>query len=118
MLRKVVAALFLVPLSVLVIGLSVANRGAVTLAFNPLDPSAAGFTVSVPLFLILFAAVGLGVLIGGVAAWLRQGSWRHAARVARDEADSLRAERDRLKSELAIPARGKPAAVPMLPPAA
>jgi type II secretory pathway pseudopilin PulG len=33
-----------------------------------------------PLFLLIFALVILGVIVGGIAAWLRQASWRRTAR--------------------------------------
>jgi hypothetical protein len=38
-----------------------------------------------------------GVVVGGVAAWLRQGKWRRAARVAEGEVRALRAEVGRLE---------------------
>ena len=35
-----------------------------------------------PLFILIFVLVGLGVLIGGIAAWLKQHKWRARARRA------------------------------------
>ena len=32
-----------------------------------------------PLFVLIFVLVGLGVIIGGIAAWLRQHKWRAPA---------------------------------------
>jgi hypothetical protein len=41
-----------------------------------------------------------GVVVGGIAAWLRQSKWRRAARRADAQARELRAEVDRLKRRL------------------
>jgi hypothetical protein len=51
------------------------------------------------------------VLVGGVAAWLRQSKWRRAARLAEAEARELRAELDRLRRRSApspLPAEPMP----------
>jgi uncharacterized membrane protein YciS (DUF1049 family) len=120
MIRKFLTLLVVLPLAVLLVSLSVANRGPVTLAWNPLDPAAGDFQVTVPLYLVLLAALALGVLAGGVGAWLKQSKWRRMARDNANEAMSLRAERDRLKGQLQVAsaAPARPSSVPMLPPAA
>ena len=46
------------------------------------------------LMLILVIA---GVVVGGIAAWVRQGKWRRAARLADAQARELRAEVERLR---------------------
>jgi hypothetical protein len=43
----------------------------------------------------------VGVVVGGVAAWARQGRWRRAARLADAQARELRAEVDALRRRLA-----------------
>ena len=48
----------------------------------------------------ILALVIAGVIVGGIAAWLRQGKWRRAARLAQAEARELRAEVERLKQRL------------------
>jgi hypothetical protein len=45
-----------------------------------------------------------GVLLGGSAAWIRQGKWRRAARLADAQRRELRAEVDRLRRRLGSPA--------------
>ena len=80
MLRKIVTAIILVPLAILIIAFAVANREMVTVSFDPFsghDPAAA---VSLPLFALVIVLLIVGVLIGGMASWLRQGKWRGAAR--------------------------------------
>jgi hypothetical protein len=82
----------LVPLAVLVGLISLANREAVTLSFDPLVSGNPALSVSAPLFVVLFLTLLLGVLLGGIGAWLGQGKWRRAARRRSDEVDQLRAE--------------------------
>ena len=36
--------------------------------------------MTLPLFALIIVLLIVGVVIGGVAAWLRQGNWRRAAR--------------------------------------
>ena len=97
MVRKIVTALILLPLAVIVIALAVANRQSVVISFDPFDQAHPAFAPALPLYQLMLLLVIAGVVIGGIAAWLRQGKWRRAARVAEGEARTLRAEVDRLK---------------------
>jgi hypothetical protein len=97
--RRLLAALILVPLALLLVALAVANRKAVTLGLNPLD-STAGFGVEAPLFLFLFGAFALGLVVGGFATWLGQSEWRLMARTQAREATSWRRQAERLEKEL------------------
>jgi uncharacterized integral membrane protein len=102
--RRFLTLFILVPIAIVVITLSVANRHNVTFS---LDPFGAPPTLSfaAPLFVFLFAALVLGVVFGGVATWLRQGRWRRLARLARAEADRQTMEAARLRQRIAeIPA--------------
>lgn len=90
MLRKIVAAIVLVPLAIIIIAFAVANRAAVTVSFDPFSGNDPAATVSLPLFALIIFLLIVGVLIGGVAAWLRQGKWRGAARRLEREAQALR----------------------------
>ena len=56
--------IILVPIAVLLIFLSVANRHIVTLALNPFQPDDAVMSLSLPLFIFLFAALIVGLLLG------------------------------------------------------
>ena len=69
-------ALILLPVAILVVLLAVANRHQVTLSLDPFSQEAPEFATQLPLFAVIFAAVMLGVVIGGVAAWLAQGKNR------------------------------------------
>jgi uncharacterized integral membrane protein len=80
LLRNIVAAIVLVPLAVIIIAFAVANRGTVTLSFDPFSGSDPAATVSLPLYALIILLLIVGVLIGGIASWSRQGRWRGAAR--------------------------------------
>jgi uncharacterized integral membrane protein len=97
MLRKIVTALVLIPLAVLLISFAVANRQAVTVSFDPFDPSSPAFSVALPLYLLILLLIIVGVIVGGAAAWLRQGKWRGRARRAESQTRGLRAENEELK---------------------
>ncbi|KLK94174.1 GMP synthase [Microvirga vignae] len=103
-------ALILLPIAILVILLAVANRAPVTLSLDPFSKEAPEFATQLPLFAVIFAAVMVGVVIGGTASWLAQGKARKARRRYRREADQLRHETERLRSQNA--AAGLPATLP------
>src|SRR6516162_2338520 len=103
MLRKLIAVLILVPLAVLLVAFAVANRQSVVVSFDPFDAAHPAFALPVPLFALLLVALLAGVLIGGVAAWMRQSKWRRAARLAQGHARALNAELDQVRERTATP---------------
>jgi uncharacterized integral membrane protein len=90
--RKIVTAVIVVPLAIILVIFAVANRQIVTVSFDPFDAAQPAYALKLPLFVLVFLLVALGVLIGGVATWLKQHSWRVRARRAEAEAGNLRAE--------------------------
>ena len=92
-------ALILLPIAILVVLLAVANRAPVTLSFDPFAKEAPEFATQLPLYAMIFAAVMLGVVIGGVASWLAQGKNRKSRRKLRRETRQLRYETERLKTQ-------------------
>lgn len=116
--KSLLKAVVLVPIAIVAIAFAVANRQVVSVSFDPFSSTAPAFAIVAPLFLLIFLLLMAGVIIGGVAAWLGQGRYRVAARRAQAEADALRAENERLKSELTIQAReaheSRRAALPVL----
>ncbi|MCB1489420.1 MAG: LapA family protein [Bauldia sp.] len=103
--RRFLIYFVLIPLALIGIALAVANRHAVVLSFDPFNAASPALSVSVPLFVLLFATLAIGVIIGGAAAWFRQGRWRRQARSERVEADRLRREVERRKEIPALPTR-------------
>src|SRR5262245_58561483 len=122
MMRRVVTALILVPLTIVTISLAVANRQSVIVSFDPFDPAHPAVTRALPLYLLMLLLVIGGVLGGGSAAWLRQGKWRRAARLANAQTRELRAEVERLRRRLgsaavtAHPVAADPASRLAIPP--
>lgn len=100
MVRKIVTALILIPLALAIALFAVSNRSPVLLGFDPLGAQPPMFAYPMPLFLALLAALILGVIIGGVAAWSAQRKWRRRARHAAAELRSAQAELAILRKQL------------------
>ena len=98
--------LVLLPIAALATLFAVINRHAVLVTFDPLDWTGLGQAVSVPLFLVIFATLAVGVMLGGAAVWLTQGRHRRAARVHAREAARHREELERMRADggTALPA--------------
>jgi uncharacterized integral membrane protein len=97
MLRKIVTAIIVVPLAAVIIAFAVANRQIITVSFDPFSSTAPAYAATLPLFAVIFAVLILGVLIGGIAAWLRQSKWRRAARKLEAELRALQAEQETVR---------------------
>jgi uncharacterized integral membrane protein len=102
--RKFIAIVVLVPLALLIVMFAVANREVITVSFDPFDPAKPALSLKMPLFVLIFVLAGLGVLVGGIAAWLRQSKWRMRARRAEAEARELRARVDAAAPRRNVPA--------------
>ncbi len=107
MLRKIVAALILVPLAIVIIAFAVANRQIATVSLDPFSASAPAAALPLPLFALIIVILIVGVVIGGMAAWLRQSKWRRTARRLEREVNVLRAKVDALQGSA-----GEPSIVP------
>lgn len=105
--NRVLTIVVLVPLAVVLIALAVANRGAATFTIDPFNPGNPGLSVEWPLFVLLFVALGVGLLLGSAATWLRQGRYRKAAR---ERAGEVRALRDQAMRAPPPPTLPKPGA--------
>jgi uncharacterized integral membrane protein len=109
LIRKIVAALVLVPLAIAIIAFAMANRQEVTVSFDPFDAASSAFAKTTWLFVPILVSLILGVAIGGSAAWLRHGRWRRAARRLEREVDALRRELDGFKGAAAAGGPKNPA---------
>ncbi len=97
--RTLVALLIGIPVVIVVMALAVVNNQPTTVVFDPFTPETPFFSATVPLYAFFFISLMLGVLLGGVATWLRQGRFRKAARRNRREASHWHDEAERLKGE-------------------
>jgi len=113
--RKFIAAIVLIPLAILMVMFAVANRGSIPISLDPFSANAPALTVHVPLFLLLLIVLIVGVLAGGIAAWLRQSKWRRAARRLDRELHTARAEAEDARRRLAAAQAPPPApAIPTI----
>lgn len=112
--RKFVALVVLVPLAVIIVMFAVANREIITISFDPFDSTHPAYALKAPLFLLIFALVAVGVVVGGIAAWLRQHKWRARARRAEVEARDLRQRLDAAepRRNMPVPVEAHPFAIP------
>ncbi|OLP59325.1 DUF1049 domain-containing protein [Xaviernesmea oryzae] len=114
MLRRIVNIVVFVPIAILLVVLSVANRHEVRLALNPFDPSDATLSISGPLFAFLFLAVIVGIVIGGAVTWMEQGKHRRQARVEAREAIKWHGIAEK-RASVTQPAADIPAGRPVSP---
>lgn len=90
--RKFMNLIFLVPIAILLILLSVANRHWVTFSLDPLNTEAPAFALSLPFFIFIFAALIIGAIIGSCLTWFAQGKHRKALREQAYENTCLKRE--------------------------
>ena len=88
--------------AVALIVVALANRGIVTLRALPSEMSDWGlgnFTVELPLFIVIFCGIIVGLLVGFVWEWMREYSIRSEASTRAREVRRLEREIARLKGE-------------------
>ena len=100
MLRKLITALIVIPAALLIVLFAVANRAPVKVSFDPFASDPPMFGVSVPLFLLVLVVLVLGVILGGVSAWIGQSRWRRRARTLSAELKVSRAENETLRRQV------------------
>jgi uncharacterized integral membrane protein len=118
MLRKIVTAIIVIPLAAAIVAFAVANRQTVTVSFDPFSTTAPAYAATLPLFAVIFSFLILGVLTGGIAAWIRQSKWRRAARKLEAEVRALQAEQEAIRRRFGTPeqAPSAPSPYPVIPP--
>ncbi|MBX8801133.1 LapA family protein [Ochrobactrum sp. MR28] len=89
MTNRLLTLLIALPVAVILIVLSVANRGAVSVTLDPFNPGNPALTYTAPLFLWVLGALLAGIIIGGLLIWFTQGRHRKLARKRKAEADAL-----------------------------
>ena len=99
---RYVKYLFLLVLAGCLLTIALANRGEVTL--NLLTPDlaeVAGFSyaITLPLYMVVFAGIAAGILIGFIWEWFREHKHRVEARQRTREAKTLAREVGRLKDK-------------------
>jgi len=98
--------LLLAMLAVVLISVAVANRALVRVQALPDDVSALfgiNWAIDLPLFLVIFASVVAGLLIGFVWEWLREHKYRATATRASKTVTKLERELAHMQDAHALP---------------
>jgi uncharacterized integral membrane protein len=104
MLNRLLLIVIVVPLAIILVALSVANREPAAFTMDPFNPGNPSLTVQTPLFVLLLLALAIGMVVGSVATWLRQGRYRKLARQRAQEAEALRRQAVRTDADPRYPA--------------
>jgi hypothetical protein len=96
MMGRIVGWVVLLPLCAALVIFALANRQQVSVNFNPFtappEPGTPG--AGVPLFLVMFGVLLIGIILGGIATWFAQGPHRRDERLFRRENERLHRELD------------------------
>ena len=120
MFRKIVTGIIVVPLAIIIIAFAVANRQMVTVSFDPFSSTAPAYAANLPLFILIFIVLILGVIVGGVGSWIGQAKWRRGHRSLDAEVRQLRSEVDTIEARMVMrrsPLTEAPPPPPLVPPA-
>ena len=96
MTKKLVGWFVLLPLCAVLALFALANRHAIEVRFDPfaeINPLLG--PVQIPLFVVIYAVLIVGVVLGGTASWFAQGKQRREKRQWRKKARDLEAARTR-----------------------
>ncbi|WP_018699366.1 lipopolysaccharide assembly protein LapA domain-containing protein [Amorphus coralli] len=102
--KRFLETLIFVPVAILLALLAIANRTPVRLSLDPFRPTETALAITIPLYWVIFACLAIGVILGGVSVWVRQGRFRRDARRNRREARHLREEIETVRKAPAEPA--------------
>ena len=97
--RRIIWLAIVFPAAAALVTLAIANRHRVRLVLDPFRPADPTISLVLPFYAYLFGALLLGVVVGGLATWMTQATWRRYARQRAAEARRWQAEADRLTRE-------------------
>jgi hypothetical protein len=98
---RLFVAILMLAAAALLVAFAIANRNVVTVSFDPFDPGAPAYVVTLPLYVLAFLILIMGVALGGVVGWFTQGKRRRYRRRLESELNRVRAELDRALREKA-----------------
>ena len=94
--------LLLAAIAVVLVCVSLANREMVMLELLPADLAGLmgmEYSINLPLFVIIFGGVGVGLMVGFVWEWIREHKQRAEAAAQRREMDRMNREIKRLRAD-------------------
>ena len=112
---RLLLAILMILAAAAMIAFAIANRTPITVSFDPFDPTDPAYVATMPLYVLAFAALILGAMVGCIAG-SNQGKRRRERRRLEAELGRVRAELDRIKRDAALrEMRGPPSASPHTP---
>lgn len=99
MISKILSLIILVPLAVVLVVFSVANRQSIPVSLDPIG-SMPQLAFQAPLFILLMGSVIIGVVLGGIGTWLTQSHYRRKSWKRKYEVEKLRRETEENKAKL------------------
>jgi len=99
MISKILSLLILVPLAIVLVVFSVANRESIPVSLDPIG-SMPQLAFEAPLFILLMGSVIIGVVLGGIGTWLTQSHYRRKSWKRKYEVEKLRRETEENKAKL------------------
>ena len=109
MFNRIVLIVIVVPIAIVLIALAVANRAPASFTLDPFNPGNPALTLQLPLFVMLFLALAVGMVLGSFATWCKQGHYRKQARAKDREVQALMQEISQRKAATPPPAPSNPA---------
>ena len=94
--KRLVSLFILVPVGIIILALAVANRQPVAFSM-PQVGDVTLYQFQIPLYVLLFASLLTGMVIGSLATWLKQGKHRKSAREHKVEATKMAFEAQKQK---------------------
>lgn len=99
MLRRFTWYLIAIPAALVLVTLAVSNSHRVRFVLDPFRPENPALSLDLPFYIFMFAALIVGVVLGGIATWMAQAHWRRLARRRGADAVRWQAEAERLVRE-------------------
>lgn len=96
---RILSLLVLVPVAIVLIAFSVANRQMINISFDPTGAADPAFALQLPIFVVIFATLAMGLILGGIGTWFTQGKHRRLARKKKQEADKWQFEAEKQKEK-------------------
>ena len=99
-LKRLLTLIILVPIGICIIAIAVSNRQSVEISVPPFIGDEPFYSVTMPLFACLFAVLLLGMIIGSIVTWFKQGSYRRELRAKRTELTNVSGELEAKKARI------------------
>ena len=98
MFRRIFNILITIPIGVVLVLFMVANRQWVQVSLDPVNRADPAFAFQAPMFVMMFAALLTGIILGGALVWWKQGQYRRLARREHRDAEMWHKQADEEKA--------------------